>query len=103
MDDNMLFEVDFLGEARIASFLSAGKGFLAGVDSQMIDEVVPLAEKETTVLVVAFQNGHHSVGLGILELKDSIVLSRGQLRLHLQFFGVEGIATLHSDSDFFGD
>jgi hypothetical protein len=44
MDRNVLFEVNLLGEASVTALLVAGKGFFSSVDSQMVNEVMPLAE-----------------------------------------------------------
>ena len=71
----MLFEVNFLGEASVATVLLAGKGFLASVDSQVVNEVMPLSEVQVTHLVIAFQDSDHSVGFWILKFVNSVSFS----------------------------
>ena len=56
MDRQMLSQVSLLGETLVAAKLLTDEWPLTRMHSQVIKEVMPLAEKHSAILVVAFQN-----------------------------------------------
>jgi hypothetical protein len=77
MNCNVLFEVNFLGEASVTALFLASKGFFASMDAEVVNEVMPLAEVEIAVGVIAFENSYHSISLGILKFVDPILFRHG--------------------------
>jgi hypothetical protein len=51
----MLVQVGFLGKALVAAVLLALERALTGVDSQVVEEVVPFSEEHVAAAVVTFQ------------------------------------------------
>ena len=69
---NVLIQVAFLGESQLAIFLNGVRATvwpLIGVDTQVIVEVVPLAEVHGAVWVIALQDFQISLGLWVLEFE----------------------------------
>ena len=99
MDD----KVNFLREAGAAALNRAYERLFAGVNPQMIDEVVPFSEIKTAMLVITFQNGHHPISFWILELINFIFLSLWHLRFHLKRISIECLTALHVDSGSLGN
>ena len=56
MNRQMLVQIRLLGKALVAALLRAHKWSLFGVHSQVVEEIVPLAEKHLTVGEIALQN-----------------------------------------------
>ena len=54
MDSQVFVEVGLLGEALVTAFLGTDERSLSGVNPQVIEEIVPLAEEHFTVNIVAF-------------------------------------------------
>lgn len=95
----MLLKVNLLGKAGVASIFLASKRFLTGVDSEMINEVMPLAKVKAALGVIALENRDHTVSFWVLELVHAILLCLGQLRFHLQLVSIERVSVLHRDLD----
>jgi hypothetical protein len=62
MYGQMLVQVGFLGEALVTAVLLAPERALTGVDSQVVEEVMPFSEEHVAAAVVTFQKLHISLG-----------------------------------------
>jgi hypothetical protein len=58
----VLIQVGFLGETLVTSVLLALEGALTGVNSQVVEEVVPFSKEHVAAGVVTFQKFHISLG-----------------------------------------
>lgn len=71
MHRQVLVQVGFLCEALVTAWLWADKRSLLGVDSEMVKEIMPFAEKHFAVSVVAFQQFYLTLRPWILVFEDS--------------------------------
>ena len=67
MNLNVLVQVGFLSKAEFATWIVALVGSLIGVNPQVVEEVVPLSEVLSAVVVIALENLDKSLRLRILE------------------------------------
>ena len=71
MDGQVLVEVRLLCKGLVAAWLIALKGSFSCVNSEVVEEVMPLPEKHVTPLVVAFQNFDVPLGAWVFVFEDS--------------------------------
>ena len=93
----MLVQICLLGEALVAALLWAHKWSLFGVDSQVVEEVVPLAEKHLAVGKVTLQNFHLSLCSGILVLQNTEQPCGWDLLFYFYRAEVKILSWLHLD------
>ena len=70
------------------------------MDSEMIKEVMPLAEVLPTVIMIAFKDLYEAFGLGVLESKDSEFLCRWYMLFDLDRSQIKSIPCRYADNDF---
>lgn len=68
MDLEVLVQVRFLRESLLAALEVAHEGPLARVHSQVVEEVVPLAEEKVAAVYFALQYFDVAVGAWVLKL-----------------------------------
>ncbi len=83
MDFNVFVQICLLSEGLRAPSIETLERTLLGVNSQMIEEVVPLSEKHSTVHMLTLQDFHESLGLWVLILVDFKISS---VRYRLIYF-----------------
>lgn len=83
MHFHMLVQVRPLGERESTVREWTAVWSLIGVNSKVIEEIVPLSEMLATVFMVTFQDLNVSFRLRILERKDSEFLRSGNMLLDL--------------------
>ena len=71
MDLEVLVQVRLLSERLLATFETAGKGPFPRMHSQVVEEVVPLSEKEVTTIDFALQYFDVAVGARVLKLEHT--------------------------------
>jgi hypothetical protein len=96
MHIQVFMEVSFLGEGLVATQVAALERPLAGMNSEMVKEVVPLSEIKLASSKITLQNFDASVGSGVLVFEHAVTSGQG----HLDFFDsdfvhVQGGAVLH--------
>ncbi len=99
----MLVEVSTLGEAIPAVREVADVRSLIGVDAQVVEEVVPLAEPLVTTLVLTLEDFVEALGLGVLVGKDTEALCVWDVLLDLDRVEIEGISRLYGNHHISGD
>ena len=83
MNRQMLVQICLLGEALVAAWLRANEWSFLSVHSEMIEEVMPLAEKHLAVVKIALQYFHLSLGSWILILQNPEFSRRWDLLFYL--------------------
>jgi hypothetical protein len=100
---DMLVEVGSLGEAEAAVFEGADVGALIGVDTKMVEEVVPFTEPLIAAIVITFEHLDVPLASWVLIGKDSELLGVWHMLLDLHTPQIEGATCLHCDQDFAAD
>lgn len=99
VDLDVLVEVSFLCEAEAAVGIGAGVGSFVGVNSEMIEEVVPFSEMFPAVIMITLKNLNVPLGLGIFEGEDAELLGSRYMLFNLYRLQVEGLSCLYEDCD----
>jgi hypothetical protein len=97
MDLHMLVQVRLLSESVVALWEIALIGSLLGVDSQMVEEVVPFPEHFGAVAVGAAQQPYDSSGLLAFVLIDHEVLGAWDVLLDANLVKIKVLSMLHSN------
>lgn len=99
----MFGQIRLLRETLVAAWLRAHKRPLACVNSQMVEEVVPLAEEELAVVMVALKDLDLAHRPWVLVLKDSELASVRHSFLYLDRVHRKTRTVLHVDLGILGD
>lgn len=98
MDLHVLVQVSLLGESVVAIWEIALVRPLLGVDSEMVEEVVPLPEHFGAVAVGAAEQPYDSSSLWAFILIDDEVLCTWDVLLDVDLIQVKVLSMLHSNS-----
>ena len=94
---NMFVEVGLLGEWESTTGLTAHVGAFVRVDSQVVEEVVPLLE--LLAAFIALQDFHLPLWSWVFESEDSVVLGWRDMLFNPDRTQVEWSTCLHMDHD----
>ena len=78
MASNVLVQVGFLSEFELTPILlseGALKRSLSSVDTQVVEEIVPLSEAHVAFFIITFENFKVSAGSWVLKFEDSELVS----------------------------
>ena len=76
----MLQKVSFLSESDVATFIGASKRLLSSVDTDVVNEVLPLAECLVAAVEWALHKRKMTLALGVLQ-SDNLEFQIGRLAL----------------------
>ena len=97
VNGQVLVEIGLLGEALIAAWLLADEGTLLGMHSEVVEEIMPLAEVHLAAFEVTLKNFDLSLGPWIFVLKNSELTSGWNLLIDLDRRKVKILSWLHMD------
>lgn len=93
----VLVQVGFLGETLVTSWFLANEWSFFGMDSEVVEEIVPLPEEHLASVKVAFKDFYLALSLRVFIFKHSELSGGGDLLLDPNLGEVEVRASLHVD------
>ena len=101
MHFDMFVEIGFLSEAEVALRHWALVRAFISVDTKVVEEVVPLAEVLSTVVLITLQNLYVAFRLRVLEAENSELLCCRDVLLYLDRSEIKGLSCLYKNSNIF--
>jgi hypothetical protein len=103
MNSQVLIQIRLLCKALVtARFLTTERPFTC-VDSQMVEEIMPLSEVHVAIQVVAFKNLDIPLGSWILIFEYTKQPCRGNLLINFNRAKIKCVTSFNKDVSSFGD
>ena len=103
MNSQVLIQIRFLCKALVTARLLTTERPFTCVDSQMIEEIMPLSEVHVAILVVAFKNLDISLGSWIFVFEYAKQPCGGNLLINFNGAKIKGVTSFNKDVCSFRD
>jgi len=94
MDDRVLVQVCLLGEALSTAWERAHEGSFTSMDSQVVEEIMPLSKIHSTIIMIALQDLNEPLGPRVLVFEHSEFTCFGYSFFDLDLGEVEALPAL---------